>query len=279
MPTALITGGSSGLGAEFARQLAASGHDLILTARDEARLAAIAGELRDRYRVHVAILSADLATADGCEAIAARLRQDGPGAVDLLVNNAGIGFGTPTTRNSIDQELKLLQVNAAAKAHLTLAALPTMRARGSGAIINVSSVAALAPTWTDSGYGAAEAHVLAFTEALAYSRAVRTSGVRLMVLCPGAVKTGFNTRAGVPDSLTPGWQWITAQAVVRSALRDLRRGRIVSIPSARYKFLAFLLRHLPHRMVPLYARDYGDLPRVGQETQPSGATYGTLSGR
>jgi hypothetical protein len=271
MPTALITGGSSGLGAEFARQLAASGHDLILTARDEARLAAIAVELRDCYRARVAIVPADLATVGGCEVIAARLRQGGAASVDLLVNNAGIGFGTPATRNSIHQELELLQVNAAAKAHLTLAALPVMRARGSGAIINVSSVAALAPAWTDSGYGAAEAHVLAFTEALAYSRAVRGSGVRLMALCPGAVKTGFNARAGIADSLTPEWRWITAQAVVRCALRDLRRGRTVSIPSARYKFLAFLLKHLPHRMAPLYARDFGDLPRAGQQAQPSPA--------
>jgi uncharacterized protein len=239
----------------------------------------IAGEARDSFRVRVAILPADLATADGCEVIAARLRQGGPAAVDLLVNNAGIGFGTPTTCNSIEQELELLQVNAAAKTHLTLAALPVMRARGSGAIINVSSVAALAPVWTDSGYGAAEAYVLAFTEALAYARAVRMSGVRLMALCPGAVKTGFNSRAGIPDSLTPEWRWITAQAVVRGALRDLRRGRTVSIPSVRYKFLACLLRQLPHRMALLYARDYGELPRTDHGARLSGAAHGTARGR
>lgn len=255
MPTALITGASAGLGAEFARTLAAESHDLVLVARDKARLDRFAGELRERYPVQVEVLPADLGDPAGLATVADRVQA----GVDLLVNNAGFGYATPTTSNTIAQEIDLLQVDALAKVHLTLAALEPMMARGSGSIINVSSVAAFAPAWTDSTYGAAQSCVLAFTEALAYSRRVRTSGVRLMALCPGAVKTEFNERAGIPDALTPGWRWITAETVVQGALRDLRKGRRVSIPSRRYKLLAFLLRHLPHSAAPLYTRDFGTL--------------------
>ena len=131
-----------------------------------------------------------------------------------------------------------MHVDALAKVHLTLAVLPGMLARGTGEIINVSSAAALGPAWTNSTYGAAQACVLAFTQSLAYSRVVRTSGVRLMALCPGSVKTEFNVRAGIPDFLTPRWRWLSSETVVNGAIRDLRRGRRMSIPSLRYKLLA-----------------------------------------
>jgi short-subunit dehydrogenase len=264
-PTALITGASAGLGAQFAIRLAADRYRLVLVARDHDRLTALASYLRGKHGVGVEVLVADLVTGHGRELVADRLRRAGPDAVDLLVNNAGFGYATPTTSNTIEQELQLFEVDALAKVELTLAVLPRMLAAGAGEIINVSSVAALAPVWTDNCYGAAQACTLSFTEALAYARAVRTSGVRLMALCPGAVKTEFNARAGIPDALTPNWRWITAEAVVNSALRDLRRGRRVSIPTLRYKLLALLLRHLPHRAAPLYMRDYGDLDLTGAE--------------
>lgn len=258
MPTALITGASAGLGAEFARRLAAESHDLVLVARDKTRLDALARELRDRHPVRIEVLPADLGDPVGLGLVEDRVRA----GVDLLVNNAGFGYATPTTSNTISQEIELLRVDALAKVHLTLAALDRMLDRGTGSIINVSSVAAFAPAWTDSTYGAAQSCVLAFTEALSYSSRLRSSGVRLMALCPGAVKTEFNERAGIPDALTPGWRWITAETVVKGALRDLRRGRHVSVPSRRYKLLAFLLRHMPHRAAPLYARDFGTLNRI-----------------
>ncbi|RJL23170.1 SDR family NAD(P)-dependent oxidoreductase [Bailinhaonella thermotolerans] len=257
--TALVTGASAGLGREFARQLAAAGHDLVLVARDGQRLSQVAAALRTGPGHRVETLRADLATAEGRTLVIDRLRRP-ERPIDLLVNNAGLGYSTPTSGNTVEMEEYLLTVNAVAKVSLAVAAVQAMIGRGRGAIINVASVAAYGPAWLDSTYGASKACVLAFSEAMAHSARVRESGVRVMALCPGDMRTEFNARAGIPDSTTPGWRWLPAEKAVAQALRDLRRGRTVSTPGATYKVLGLALRHLPRRLAARFALDFSRLP-------------------
>jgi uncharacterized protein len=251
-PTALVTGATAGLGAAFARRLAASGYHLVLVARDADRLAAVAGELSAAHGVTCVPLPADLGTDDGCELVAARLR-DADHPVDLLVNNAGISINGSFLRTDVRDEERLLDLNVRAVLRLTHAALPAMVARGSGEIINVSSVSGFAPVMPGSTYPASKAWVTNFTESVGL--AARRRGVRVMALCPGYIRTEFHQRAGIDMSAIPGWLWLSADEVVLDALRDLRRGRLVSVPSWRYKAVVFGMRYAPPGLRRRFARD------------------------
>jgi short-subunit dehydrogenase len=248
--TALVTGATSGLGAAFARQLAAEGYDLILVARNETRLADTAVDLRARHGIQVQLLPADLSTESGRETVAGVLVDP---SVDLLVNNAGLSLNTSFLRSTPQRETELLNLNVHAVMRLTLAAAPVMARRGHGAIINVSSVSGFGAAMPGSTYPASKAWVTSFSESVALS-AVRF-GVRVMALCPGYVRTEFHQRAGIDMTKTPDWMWLDAHDVVRAALRDLRRGRVVSVPDWRYKVAVFGLRHLPRSLTRRVARD------------------------
>ncbi|GHE29790.1 dehydrogenase [Streptosporangium violaceochromogenes] len=261
--TALITGASSGIGRAAARRLAAEGYNLVVVARDEDGLRRLAADVRGRHpAVEVEVLPADLSTRAGRAPVVDRIRRASV-PIDLLFNNAGLGHGTPATGNGVEAELRLLEVNTMAKVELMLNALQVMIPRGRGDIVNVSSVAAMGPAWIDSMYGPSTACVLAASEAMAYARRVRASGVRVMALCPGDTRTEFNARARIPDEIVPRWRWLSAERVVRAGLEDLRRGKAVSVPSARYRLLAFLLRHAPRRLAPLLAWDLGAYADAG----------------
>jgi short-subunit dehydrogenase len=257
--TALITGASAGIGAAFARQLAAAGYDLVLVARDEARLATAAGELARAHGREVTVLPADLSTTDGCAAVAARLSA----GVDLLVNNAGMSLNRSFLRTSAEDEQRLLALNVGAVLRLTHAALPAMVRRGRGAVVNVSSVSSFAAVMPGSTYPASKAWVTSFSEAMAL--AVRRHGVRVMALCPGYTRTEFHERAGIDMARTPNWLWLSADRVVRDGLRDLDRGRLVSVPDWRYKAAAFGMRHAPRRLFHRVARDTRG--RIGRDEE------------
>lgn len=259
-PRALVTGATAGIGAAFARRLAADGHDLVLVARDGRRLADLAAELTDRHGVAVRVLAADLSTDEGCDAVEVRLR-DPAEPVDLLVNNAGFSLNRPFLLSTADDEVRLLRVNVHAVLRLTLAALPGMAERGHGAVINVSSVAGFGPVMPGSTYSASKAWVTNFSESIAQS--VHPYGVRVMALCPGYTRTEFHDRAGIDMSKTPEWMWLRADDVVRHALRDLRRNRMVSVPDWRYRAVVFGLRHAPGRLWRAVARDTRG--RIGRE--------------
>ncbi|BCL28301.1 SDR family NAD(P)-dependent oxidoreductase [Streptomyces aurantiacus] len=243
MTTALITGSTSGIGAAFARRLAADGHNLVLVARDTARLGEQATELHDRHGIEAEVLTADLATDEGIEAVAARV-SDRKHAVDLLVNNAGFGNKGLYLDVPMADELRMLKVHCEAVLRLTSAAAESMRGRGRGGVVNVASTAAFLPRGT---YGASKAWVVQFTQGVA--RDLAGSGVRLMVLCPGFVRTEFHERAGMGTDGIPGWMWLDADKVVTAALADLARGKSLSIPDPRYKALMGVAKVTPRGLL------------------------------
>ncbi|MFD7445089.1 SDR family NAD(P)-dependent oxidoreductase [Streptomyces sp. NPDC059909] len=243
MTTALITGATAGIGAAFARRLAADGHDLVLVARDTERLQEQATELHDRHGIEAEVLSADLAEEAGIASVEARL-SDRKRPVDLLVNNAGFGNKGRYLEVSMADELRMLKVHCEAVLRLTSAAAGAMRERGRGGVVNVASVAAFVPRGT---YGASKAWVVQFTQGAA--RDLAGTGVRLMALCPGFVRTEFHQRAGMGTDSIPGWMWLDADKLVSAALADLARGKTVSIPDPRYKALMGVVKLAPRGLL------------------------------
>ncbi|MEU3503122.1 SDR family oxidoreductase [Streptomyces hundungensis] len=243
MTTALITGATAGIGAAFARRLAADGHDLVLVARDGERLSAQATELHDRHGIEAEVLTADLSTEDGITAVEARLSQPRR-PVDLLVNNAGFANKGRYLEVPMADELTMVKVHIEAVLRLTSAATASMRGRGRGGVVNVASVAAFVPRGT---YGASKAWVVQFTQGAA--RDLAGSGVRMMALCPGFVRTEFHERAGMGTDNIPGWMWLDADKLVAAALTDLARGKSLSIPDPRYKALMGAVKLAPRGLL------------------------------
>ncbi|MFS0866844.1 SDR family NAD(P)-dependent oxidoreductase [Microbacterium sp. 179-B 1A2 NHS] len=243
--TAVITGASSGLGAEFARQLAARGADVVLVARDEAALTALAAEITATTGRRADVLVSDLVEPEQRARVEARL-SDATAPVDLLVNNAGYGLPLAFESNDVEDEARHLALHVEVPMRLTHAVLPAMLARGAGRIVNVASVAGLMPRGT---YGAAKGWLVSFSRWA--NVAYRDHGVTVTAVCPGFVHTNFHERLGLPpgEEGVPGWMWLNAPAVVAEALRDAARGRPVSIPSRRYRILVALSRVLPDRLV------------------------------
>ena len=238
-PLALVTGPTAGIGLSFAHQLAASGHDLVLVSRTRERLERLATELRGTYGVEADVIVADLGDRADLAVVEARLA-DASRPVDLLVNNAGFGLKEKFLDNSVEDEQYLLDVLVTAVLRLTHAALGPMVQRGSGSIVNVSSVAGYLPRGT---YSAAKAYVTSLSEwaDLTY----RDRGVRVMALLPGFTKTEFHARMDVSRESAPSWMWLDVDRLVAEALRDLRRGRTISVPSRRYKVLAAAAKYTP----------------------------------
>jgi len=243
--TALITGASSGLGAEFARQLARQGASLTLVARDRDALEALAAELRARHGVEVEVLVSDLLKPRQRGRVEARLA-DAERPVELLVNNAGYGLPLAFERNDIDDEVHHLRIHVEVPMRLMHAALQPMLERGHGRIINVASVAAFTPRST---YGAVKGWLVSFGRWANVRYAPR--GVTVTALCPGFTHTNFHERAGLPPGKegVPDWMWLDAPTVVREGLRDAARGKAVSVPSAKYRMLVALTRFLPPALV------------------------------
>jgi short-subunit dehydrogenase len=241
--TALITGATAGIGAEFARQLAEQGHSVVLVARDATRLQAKAEELEKLYGIRAEVLAADLADDGGVAAVVARLT-DPARPVEILVNNAGIGLLRSFAENDIAVETRHLKLHVETAMKLTHAALQGMLSRQSGRVINVASVAAFLPR---GSYSAAKAWLVSFSRwaNLAYAK----QGVAVTAVCPGFTHTEFHDRMGMDKTVTPRWMWLQAERVVREGLADNAKGKAVSIPTKRYKVLTAVTRVLPARLV------------------------------
>ncbi|WP_438353306.1 SDR family NAD(P)-dependent oxidoreductase [Microbacterium sp. CJ88] len=244
MVAALVTGASSGLGAEFAAQLAARGADVVLVARTRSALETVAADLTQRYGVRCEVLVADLAKPKDLVKVAERVgSRDEP--IEVLVNNAGYGLPLAFDENDVEVEARHLRVQDEAPLRLMHAALGAMLERGHGRIVNVASIAAFMPRST---YGAVKAWIVQFSR---WANVVYTPrGVTVTAVCPGFVHTNFHERLGLPpgEEGIAEWMWLDASSVVAEALRDAARGRSVSIPSLRYKALARLLPLLPDRI-------------------------------
>ena len=238
MATALVTGATSGIGAAFARALADRGWDLVLVARDDARLASEAERHRALGR-RVEVLRADLSDRADVTRVAERL-EDEARPIDLLVNNAGFSVGASLLSTDQEAHDRAFEVMVRAVQVLSGAAGRAMSKRGRGRIVNVGSTAGRI---TMGAYSAIKAWVTVYTEGL--SNELRGTGVTAMALEPGWVRTEFHERAGISGSSMPSALWLDADDLVAAALRDLSRGRVVSTPSARYKALMFLARHGP----------------------------------
>ncbi len=241
MSTALVTGPTAGIGHSFATQLAARGHDLVLVARNVARLEEVATELRTSYDVEVEVLPADLGDREQLGAVESRLA-DPDRPIDLLVNNAGFGLKERFLVNDVDAEQAMLDVLVMAVLRLTHAALGPMTERGHGGIINVSSVAAFLPRGT---YAAAKAWVNSFSEWAANE--YRGQGVTVTALCPGFTKTEFHERINVKRG--SGYMWLDSDFLVRKALEDFDKGKVLSIPGAQYKTIVGVSRLVPNRVL------------------------------
>ncbi len=224
---ALVTGASAGIGTAFARALAARGNDLVLVARDRARLDALAKELTQAHTIDAEVLPADLTDSDDLETVAARVA-DPAAPIDLLVNNAGFGTFGRFQRLPLEPEQREIRLNVLALHRLTHAAVGAMVDRGRGGVINVSSLGGYQPAPGFATYTATKAFVSSFTQAI--HEELGGTGVKAMVVCPGFTRTEFQERAGVEDSSVPDFLWQSAEQVVAYALKDYDRGRAVSVP-------------------------------------------------
>lgn len=243
MARALITGATSGIGLEIAWQLAAERNDLVLVARNKARLEEVAEHIRQVADVRVDILPADLSTDLGIEAVCSRIR-DTSDPINVLVNNAGFGLGQEFVGGSIERERVGLTVMVRAVMETCHAAAPVMAETGRGGILNVSSMTSLTAQGT---YSAHKAWVRTFTEGLAAS--LEGTGVSVTAVCPGLVHTDFHISANVDPSQWPEYAFVSAEKVAIQAIDALRRGRVIITPSLRYRALAGMLRIAPRSLV------------------------------
>ncbi len=238
---ALITGASSGIGAEFARQLAPECSDLVLVARRRERLDALAGDLEKEFQVRPHVIAKDLSREGASAEVFAETGKRGL-EIDWLINNAGFGTCGPFAELPLDRELEEIGLNISNLVALCHLYLPGMTSRGRGHIVNLGSVGSFVPVPYMATYGATKAFVLSFSEALA--TAVAKKGVRVLALCPGATRTEFQEVAGVSDHV-PEMSYMSADDVVRLAIAAARQGKRALVPGIMNKASAGAARFLP----------------------------------
>jgi uncharacterized protein len=251
--TVLVTGASSGIGEEIAREFARRGRHVLLVARRADKLQTLATSLGSAD-----VLAADLSKPSDRAALPTRVAELGL-VVDVLVNNAGLSTVGQIAASDPAAELNLIEVDVAAVADLCSRFVPGMIARGRGAVLNVASVGGFGPLPGQAAYGAAKAFVLSYTQAL--GEELRGTGVVASALCPGPVKTGFGAAAGIPDAdaeaALPKAMWVTADAVARAAVDGLAAGKTVIVPGVFNRIAAAANQHLPRRLLlPLVSRNH-----------------------
>jgi uncharacterized protein len=252
--TCLITGASSGIGAELARELTRGGRGVTLVARREERLHELAEELVDDHGVRVETIGCDVTDEDGRGRLREELAARGL-EVEALVNNAGFGSGGAFAAMDREREAFMVRTNCEAVVALTGDYLPGMARRGRGAILNVASLIAFQPVPFQATYGATKAFVLSFTESL--HEELRATGVTVTALCPGPVRTEFGDAGGFggADDRIPGWMWLGPDEVARAGVEGLEAGRRVVVPGALNQAGTLSGQHLPRGvLLPLLRR-------------------------
>jgi uncharacterized protein len=225
--TAVVTGASTGIGAIYADRLARRGYDLILIARDRAKLDTLARQITDNTRRSVEVIAADLADKKDLAAVEAKLRSDS--SISLLVNNAGVASGTPLVASDVDQMDAMIALNVTALTRLTYATVPGFVARGKGAIINISSIVAVAPELLNGVYGASKAYVLSFSQSLQHELADK--GIRVQAVLPGATRTPLWALAGIDVDTALKGRVMEAGDMVDAALAGFDLGEFATVPS------------------------------------------------
>jgi short-subunit dehydrogenase len=252
--TALVTGASAGIGEAIARELAARGHGVILVARREERLRALAGELSEDHGVRAEVIAADLGDEAARDRLAAQIETLGL-EVEILVNNAG--FGTAESVFDLDRErlMAMVQLNCEALLDFQARYLPTMIAHGRGAVINIASTAAFQPIPGTATYAATKAFVLSLSEAV--HEELKGTGVTLTAVCPGPVRTEFMQVAGIEqaEEQLPGMFWMTSEAVAKAAVDAAEKGKRAIVPGVFNRATALTGQHTPRMLVlPLAKR-------------------------
>ena len=238
---ALVTGATAGIGESFTRMLASKGFNIALVARDEARLHERAAGLREKYGVQTFVLPADLATDQGCKSVEEYLKEF---EVEVLINNAGFGINKLFTMSAIDAEQNLLDVLVRTPMRLMHVVLPQMKARNSGTIINVSSVASFIAGGT---YSDSKSYLTVLSESL--HTELRGSNVKISALCPGFTRTEFHERGRMKMKGLPEFMWLDSDQLVARSWSDAQKGKAVSIPGWQYKLLVGFISILPRGMV------------------------------
>jgi short-subunit dehydrogenase len=240
---ALVTGATAGIGFEFAKLLASENHNLVLVARDKTRLKKIAKDLKSQYGIKCEVLEADLTKKKSLEEVAKRISQKEK-RIEVLINNAGFSVNQSISNGDYSAEKSMLDVLVTAVLRLSHAAAAQMRVNGGGDILIVSSVASF---MTGGTYSSAKAWATNFAESLASE--VNKYGVTVSALCPGYTHTEFHARANFDKSEVPNWMWLDADYVVRAGWKDHKHGKVISIPSLRYKFFVLLMKATPRSII------------------------------
>jgi uncharacterized protein len=249
MPTALITGASSGIGKAFAQELAARNTNLVLVARSEEKLNQLAKQLQEQYKIQVDVIVKDLTEPHAAAAVFDATKNKGL-TIDLLINNAGFGVYGDFAEGDIERQLKIVQLNILAMVDLTHKFLPLMRQRRSGSIINVSSITGFQPIPYLSVYAASKAFILSFSEALWAEN--RDYGVRVLVTCPGPIETNFFAEANFPPALAGSTdKTYSVEKVVQDSLQALENGYPTVISSDTTTQLRSKLSRLVPRKILL----------------------------
>ena len=238
---ALVTGATVGIGESFTRLLASKGFNIALVARDEARLHERADALREKYGVQTFVLPADLATAQGCAAVEEYIQEFD---IEVLINNAGFGINKAFTASDLKAEQDLLDVLVRTPMRLMHVILPKMKARNSGTIINVSSVASFIAGGT---YSASKSYLTVLSESL-HTELLGTD-VKISALCPGFTRTEFHQRGKMSMTGLPNFLWLNSDRLVEQSWRDALKGKAVSIPGWQYKLLVLIVETIPRSIV------------------------------
>jgi short-subunit dehydrogenase len=238
---ALVTGATSGIGESFTRLLAAKGFNLVLVARDEARLHERALGLKENFSAESVVIVADLATEAGCAKVEDYIRAN---EIEVLINNAGFGINKAFTMSDLAKEEEVLKVLVRTPMRLMHVALPAMKERNSGVIINVSSVASFI---AGGAYSAAKAYLTVLSESL--STELSATNIKVSALCPGFTRTEFHQRGRMKMAGLPNFMWLDSDVLVAKAWKDAITGKPVSIPGWQYKVLIGLISVVPRTAV------------------------------
>jgi short-subunit dehydrogenase len=265
--TALITGATSGIGAEYARRFAREGYDLIITGRREAKIKALADQLSRENNVSVEVILIELSDAEAVDEFLERIKDR---EIDVLVNNAGFGTLRFFHREPLQTHEDMVAVNILCAIRLTYAILPKMLKKRDGIIINVSSAGAYLPTPNEATYNGTKAFLRAFSEAL-YFELIGT-GVKIQAVCPGLTKTDMPIRLGIPEDQIVDrgpFKWITPEQVVDASLKCLKKNKVICIPGQMTRLQVFVRSILPDSLYYKYSyayfKKYGWLEEPQQE--------------